>query len=76
VNEAELARWSRDLFSAALFAYIAAMVASFAYLAFRRRPLATASTILGILGLSANVVGVRLNRARTLLRELMRPEAK
>jgi RNA polymerase sigma factor (sigma-70 family) len=32
--------------------------------------------IAALLGLSANVVGVRLNRARTLLRELMRPEAK
>jgi cytochrome c-type biogenesis protein CcsB len=55
VTEAELARWSTTLFSVALFSYIAAMVASFAYLAFRRAPLATASTILGIAGLAANV---------------------
>jgi cytochrome c-type biogenesis protein CcsB len=55
VTEAELARWSRDLFSVALFAYIGAMVVSFAYLAFRRHPLATASTVLGIVGLAANV---------------------
>ncbi len=32
--------------------------------------------IAALLGLSANVVGVRLNRARTLLRELMQTEAK
>jgi len=31
--------------------------------------------IAALLGLSANVVGVRLNRARVLLRELMQPEA-
>jgi DNA-directed RNA polymerase specialized sigma24 family protein len=31
--------------------------------------------IAALLGLSANVVGVRLNRARALLRELMQPEA-
>lgn len=31
--------------------------------------------IAALLGLSANVVGVRLNRARGLLRELMNPEA-
>ena len=58
VTEAELARWSKDLFTVALFAYIAAMVASFAFLAFRKRPFATASTVLGIAGLAANVASI------------------
>jgi len=55
VTEVELARWSKDLFSVALFCYLAAMVASFAFLAFRRAPFATASTVLGLAGLAANL---------------------
>jgi cytochrome c-type biogenesis protein CcsB len=55
VNVTELARVSKDLFNVALFAYIAAMVASFAYLAFRRRALAWISTVAGVVGLVANV---------------------
>jgi len=58
VSETELARWSKDLFDVALFSYIAAMVASFAYLAFRRAPLAWLSTVLGVLGLLANVASI------------------
>lgn len=58
MNETELARWSKDLFDVALFSYISAMVASFAYLAFRRAPLAWLSTALGVLGLVANVVSI------------------
>jgi cytochrome c-type biogenesis protein CcsB len=58
VSETELARWSRDLFDVALFAYIAAMVSSFAYLAFRRAPLAWLSTALGVVGLVANVASI------------------
>jgi RNA polymerase sigma-70 factor (ECF subfamily) len=34
------------------------------------------SEIAALLGLSANVVGVRLNRARNLLRELLQPEGR
>lgn len=63
MNEADLARWSRDLFSVALFVYIAAMVASFAYLAFRKRPLATAATALGIAGLVANLASIATRAA-------------
>jgi cytochrome c-type biogenesis protein CcsB len=58
VSETELARWSKDLFNVALFAYIAAMVASFAYVAFRRAPLAWLSTALGVVGLVANVASI------------------
>jgi cytochrome c-type biogenesis protein CcsB len=58
MNEAELARWSKDLFDLALFAYVGAMVASFAYLAFRRAALAWVSTSLGVLGLVANVASI------------------
>lgn len=57
MNEAEL---SRRLFDLALFAYIAAMVASFAFLAFRRRALAVASTGLGISGLLASAGSIVL----------------
>ena len=58
MTEAELARWSKDLFTVALFAYLAAMVASFAFLAFRKQPFATASTVLGLAGLAANVASI------------------
>ena len=58
MTEAELARWSKDLFTVALFAYLAAMVASFAFLAFRKHPFATASTVLGLAGLAANVASI------------------
>jgi cytochrome c-type biogenesis protein CcsB len=55
MNETSLASASRTLFDVALFSYLAAMVASFAYLAFRRAPLAWVSTALGIVGLAANL---------------------
>ncbi|HEY7477062.1 MAG TPA: c-type cytochrome biogenesis protein CcsB [Actinomycetota bacterium] len=58
MTHAELAVWSKDLFNVALFAYLAAMVASFAYLAFRAKPLAWASTGLGVAGLLANVASI------------------
>jgi cytochrome c-type biogenesis protein CcsB len=53
-----LAQTSRTLFDVALFSYLAAMVTSFAYLAFRRRGFATAATVLGVIGLTANVVSI------------------
>ncbi|MEX0984944.1 MAG: c-type cytochrome biogenesis protein CcsB [Actinomycetota bacterium] len=59
----ELARWSRDLFTVALFVYIAAMLASFAFVAFRRRSMARLSTVLGVVGLTANVVSIVLRAA-------------
>ena len=55
MSTAELARISSDLFNTALFAYIAAMVASFAYLAFREPALAWASTTAGVVGVAANL---------------------
>jgi cytochrome c-type biogenesis protein CcsB len=48
------ARLSSDAFNVALFAYIAAMVVSFSYLAFRRGRLHTAATVIGVVGLAAN----------------------
>jgi cytochrome c-type biogenesis protein CcsB len=54
-------QWSRlssDAFNAALFAYIAAMVTSFAYLAFRKERLHTVATVIGILGVIANGVSI------------------
>jgi cytochrome c-type biogenesis protein CcsB len=54
----QLARLSSDAFNAALFAYLAAMVLSFAYLAFRRDRLHAAATVVGVLGLTANAVSI------------------
>jgi cytochrome c-type biogenesis protein CcsB len=58
VTYAEWARLSSDAFNAALFAYIAAMVLAFAYLAFRRDGLHTASVVVGAAGLVANVASI------------------
>jgi len=58
VTAADWARVSSDAFNAALFAYIAAMVLSFAYLAFRREGFHTASIVVGATGLVANVVSI------------------
>jgi cytochrome c-type biogenesis protein CcsB len=54
----ELARLSSDAFNAALFAYLAAMLLSFAYLAFRKDSLHTAATVVGVLGLVANALSI------------------
>ena len=51
VSTADWARVSSDAFNAALFAYIAAMVLSFAYLAFRRTSFHTAALVVGTVGL-------------------------
>ena len=51
----ELNDASNALFNVSLFAYVAAMVASFAFVAFRARPLAWISTAVGIAGLTANL---------------------
>jgi cytochrome c-type biogenesis protein CcsB len=58
VTAAEWARVSSDAFNVALFAYIAAMVVSFAYLAFRKEWLHTTATVLGAAGLIANGVSI------------------
>jgi cytochrome c-type biogenesis protein CcsB len=55
MSTADLAHWSRDLFNVALFSYIAAMVASFAFLAFRRSWIANVSTAAGVVGVVANL---------------------
>jgi cytochrome c-type biogenesis protein CcsB len=52
------ARLSSDAFNVALFAYIAAMLASFAYLAFRKERLHTVATAIGVIGLTANGVSI------------------
>jgi cytochrome c-type biogenesis protein CcsB len=58
VTTAEWARLSSDAFNVALFSYIAAMLASFAYLAFRRDGLHTLATAIGIVGLVANGLSI------------------
>jgi cytochrome c-type biogenesis protein CcsB len=58
MTSADWARVSSDAFNAALFAYIGAMVLSFAYLAFRRSGLHTAAIVVGSAGLVANVVSI------------------
>jgi len=52
------ARLSSDAFNVALFSYIAAMIASFAYLAFRKERLHTVATTIGVIGLVANAVSI------------------
>jgi cytochrome c-type biogenesis protein CcsB len=54
----EWARVSNDAFNVALFAYIAAMVGYFAYLAFRRTPIWAVSRAVAFVGLGANIVSV------------------
>jgi cytochrome c-type biogenesis protein CcsB len=58
VSTADWARVSSDAFNAALFAYIAAMVGSFAYLAFRREAFHVAAIVVGAAGLAANVLSI------------------
>jgi len=55
VTPVELNDTSNALFNVALFAYVAAMVASFAFVAFRPRALAWVSTAAGAVGLAANL---------------------
>jgi len=54
-RELQLARLSSDLFNAALFSYLAAMVGSFAYLAFRRELLHRVATAVIVLGAAAHL---------------------
>jgi cytochrome c-type biogenesis protein CcsB len=55
VTPLEMNDTSNALLNATLLAYVAAMVASFAYVAFRARWLAWASTVVGVAGLAANL---------------------
>jgi cytochrome c-type biogenesis protein CcsB len=58
MSTVQLGSLSRTLFDVALFGYLGAMVASFAYLAFRKGWLAGASTVIGIASLAANAVSI------------------
>jgi len=58
MTAAEWARVSSDAFNVALFAYIGAMVLSFAFLAFRRDGLHTAAIAVGVVGLAANLMSI------------------
>jgi len=58
VSLTQLNDLSNTSFNVALFAYVGAMVASFAYLAFRSRWLAWGSTALGVVGIAANLSAV------------------
>jgi cytochrome c-type biogenesis protein CcsB len=58
MTTASWARLSSDAFNVALFSYIAAMIASFAYLAFRKDRLHTVATVIGMIGLIANGLSI------------------
>ena len=58
MSTADWGRLSSDAFNAALFAYIAAMVLSFAYLAFPRTWFHAAATVVGTAGLAANGLSI------------------
>jgi cytochrome c-type biogenesis protein CcsB len=52
------ARFSNDTFNVAMFAYLPAMVASFAYMAYRRRTLLLVSRVAVVAGLSAHLASI------------------
>jgi cytochrome c-type biogenesis protein CcsB len=58
VSTLQWARLSSDTFNVALFAYIAGMVAYFAYLAFRKTPIWVIARSVTIFGVGANVVSI------------------
>src|SRR5439155_9593704 len=58
VSTADWGRLSSDAFNGALFAYIAAMVLSFAYLAFRRTSFHAVATVVGTAGLATNGLSI------------------
>jgi cytochrome c-type biogenesis protein CcsB len=58
VSAARWAEVSTLTFTVALFGYIAAMLVAFAYLAFRRRPLSTASRAIAVAAAGANLVSI------------------
>jgi cytochrome c-type biogenesis protein CcsB len=58
VTDLQWARVSNDAFNVALFAYIAAMVGYFGFLAFRRDAIWRASRVVAILGVVANLVSI------------------
>jgi cytochrome c-type biogenesis protein CcsB len=58
VTTLQWARLSSDAFNVALFAYVAAMVAYFAYLAFRTAPIWMLALGVTILGAAANAVSI------------------
>ncbi len=58
MTDLQWGRLSNDAFNVALFAYVAAMVMYFAYLAFRRDGIWVAARTIAFVGLGANVVAV------------------
>ena len=58
MTDLQWARISSDAFNATLFAYLAAMVGYFAYLAFRREWLWKVSRAVAYAGLAANIVSI------------------
>jgi len=58
VTTAQWTRLSTDAFNVALFAYIAAMVGYFAYLAFRRAPMWRTASVVAYVGLAAHAISV------------------
>jgi cytochrome c-type biogenesis protein CcsB len=58
VTDLQWARISNDAFNMALFAYLAAMVGYFAYLAFVREPIWRISRAIAFVGLGAGVVSI------------------
>lgn len=58
MNTLQLSRLSTDAFNAALFAYIAAMLGYFHYLAFRREAVWRVASLVAYAGLAAHVVSV------------------
>jgi cytochrome c-type biogenesis protein CcsB len=58
VTDLQWARVSNDAFTVALFAYLAAMVGYFAYLAFRREAIWKVSRAVAFAGLGANLISI------------------
>jgi cytochrome c-type biogenesis protein CcsB len=58
VSDLQWARISNDAFNVALFAYIAAMIGSFVFLAFRREAIWRLSRAIAVVGVVANIVSI------------------
>ncbi len=58
MTDLQWARISNDAFNVALFAYIAAMIGSFVFLAFRREAIWQASRAIAVAGVAANIVSI------------------
>ena len=58
MTDLQWARISNDAFNVALFAYIAAMVGYFVFLAFKREPIWQVSRAVAVVGVAANLVSI------------------